>query len=213
MTLATLTLDQIPGLTDEEYAALYFEAARGKPFHVVTALRMWMAGRRDPALFCSALELSASGEVCFNVVSSVLPVQPGVVPTLIDTMEPVGAHYLRRLRIARDLSSDLLLDHAPDIHAALERVWIEPNPCRADCPASVLEGLPALVERWTGRRVILELCVDDGCLMVYYRWACGAIVEANRTLSVFDDNAIYRHLPHACLCAAFAACVVLGRKG
>lgn len=79
--------------------------------------------------------------------------------------------------------------------------------CSPDCPASVIERLPTLVQEWTGQEVaITPLILANGSLSAQaVRW------DALHASDVITSTCPYRHLAHACLCAALAACVVLGK--
>lgn len=94
--------------------------------------------------------------------------------------------------------------------------------CHPDCPASVLEGLPALVERWTDTRLAhLDIYHDyrDTRAMIVGAYGDAGNGDTYRVATLKEcgrlRNFYYslkaRHLAHACLCAAFAACVVLGK--
>ena len=85
-----------------------------------------------------------------------------------------------------------------------------PNVCQPDCFASALEGLPGLVEKWTGHHVEIQIMLwpksawvtdlGEGEIILDDRW---------KVAEMFEEA---RHLPHSCLLAAFAACIILGRK-
>ncbi len=86
-----------------------------------------------------------------------------------------------------------------------------PKPvCNPDCPASVLEGLPALVERMTGYQAQMEIIWSrDGHVIL----PSVKPLDNDANARVLDGRQRYtfRHLAHACFCATFAACVVLRR--
>jgi hypothetical protein len=85
--------------------------------------------------------------------------------------------------------------------------------CDPECPASVLEGLPGLVEKWTGHTPALMhiwRAPIDGW-RANYESPNDAYDEPLRAAAAMIFAHPFHHLAHACLCAAFAACVVLGR--
>lgn len=185
------TLDQIPGLTDEDHDRLFAELdGQIKPPPTKDEWLASIRGDNNPRaheLRCMADDWHRSGEVI------IWPRDPEAKADLCVKIE----HNLRAQRRYRRV-------------------------CHPDCPASVLESLPGLVERWTGRSVDLSMwmehCYDGNGPANINVFAVMTVVDERRLepgTHVALQCAVFpaRHLPHACFCAAWAACVVLGRKG
>lgn len=83
-------------------------------------------------------------------------------------------------------------------------VMVATRICHPDCPASVLEALPGLVRRVTGKTS------DEWPDADPVRVSAAGIIELLEFLDDVGADWKFRHLPHACLSAAFAAIVVLG---
>lgn len=148
MTLETLTLDQIPALTDEEIDRLYAW------LRILTEADGWHGSTKSAYLL---MEDDERGLWHAQIDQGILP------PRAVSAV------------------------------------------CVPDCPASVLEGLPALVERRTGVPVCWRLFATtgiEGWRVTFYHHD-GTEIYSGQT---------FRHLPHACLSAAVAACIVLGRR-
>lgn len=106
----------------------------------------------------------------------------------------------------------------PNNHGGLDPrsapMFESPHVCRPDCPASILEGLPGLVEKWTGRAMSMLIHYNQNGRFVYmYREQLTHDSGPRQgQLHQFAGNNSGRHLAHACIVAALAACVVYGRK-